>query len=325
MAFLDLLERQPSLFLHQVDQAEVARAEHDHVAAGHVFLGRFVLLAPRRLLDGEPDHRVLLVAAHVFLDLAARQRTLHEVVEAVAVALLEGRALRLPVVGEHDDLVGPACVPAGPFDAPELLVELAQRLHRVGPLEAGVMSDLVVAGERRVDRRPPAHHVGEHAEHDQIAHDHAHCRAHQRVDPAAMAARAHVPAGRADRRGPFQQDLPEEQHERPCDVEPVCVERAVAGVRLLLLLEAADGEDYFIRLAGEQVPAAGAAVHEQSDARSVAALDLGAVGGRGARDHAPGLLLHPPERGYVLVRPEQDPAWLAPVCEERSGSHSASR
>ena len=78
------------------------------------------------------------------------------------------------MVGEHDDLVRPGRVPARPFDVAELLVELAQGLHRVGALEPGVVRDLVVARERRVDRRAPAHHVREDAEHDQVAHDHAH-------------------------------------------------------------------------------------------------------------------------------------------------------
>ena len=118
------------------------------------------------------------------------QRALDELVEPVAVALLERRALRLPVVGQDDDLVRPRRVAARALDAAELLVELAQRLERVGALEAGVVRDLVVARERRVDRGAAAHHVGEHAEHDQVADDHAHRRAQQRIDAAAVPARA---------------------------------------------------------------------------------------------------------------------------------------
>ena len=39
VARLDLLERQPAALLHQVDEPEVARAEHDDVLVGHVVLG----------------------------------------------------------------------------------------------------------------------------------------------------------------------------------------------------------------------------------------------------------------------------------------------
>ena len=39
VALVDLLERQPAALLHQVDEAEVARAEHDDVAVGDVVLG----------------------------------------------------------------------------------------------------------------------------------------------------------------------------------------------------------------------------------------------------------------------------------------------
>ena len=98
------------------------------------------------------------------------------------------------MVGEHDDLVGPRRVAARALDLAELLVELAQGLERVGSLEAGVVRDLVVARERRIDRGPPAHHVGEDAEHDQVADDHAHRAAQERIDAAA------VPRGRTSRR-----------------------------------------------------------------------------------------------------------------------------
>ena len=163
---------------------------------------------------------------------------------------------------------GPRRVPPRPLDAAELLVELAQRLHRVGPLEPRVVRDLVVARERRIDRGAAAHHVGEHAEHDQVADDHAHRRPQQRIDPAAVAARAHVAAGRPDRRRPLEQHLPPEQDQRPRDVEPVGEERPVARIRPLLGLHAADREDHLVGLAGEQVAAARAAVRRAGRRRS---------------------------------------------------------
>ena len=210
---VDLLERQPAALLHQVDEPEVARAEHDDVAVGDVVLGPLGLL-PGRLADGVADHRALLVAAGDPGDLALGEGALDELVEAVPVALLERRALRLPVVGEDDDLVRPRGVAARALDLREAVVELAQRLERVGALEARVVRDLVVARERRVDGGSPAHHVGQHARHDQVAHEDAQRAAHQRVDAASMPARPHVAADRARGRRPLEDHLPAEQHER---------------------------------------------------------------------------------------------------------------
>ena len=127
------------------------------------------------------------------------------------------------------------------------------------------MGDLVVAREGRVDRGAAAHHVGQDAVHDQVAHDHAHRRPQQRVDPAAVPARPHVPPGRAHRRRPFEDELPAEEHERPRHVEAVREERAIARIGALLGAHPADREDHLVGLAREQVPAARAAVHEQPD------------------------------------------------------------
>ena len=122
------------------------------------------------------------------------------------------------------------------------------------------------------------------------------------------------PRGRTSRavarsgRGPLEEHLPDEQDERPRHVDAVGEERPVAGVRLLLGLHPADGEDHLLRLAGEQVPAARAAVDEQPDARSRARRSISAQsGGRRARHQRPRLLLDPAERRDVLVRAEQDP------------------
>ena len=62
MPFLELLERQPAALLHQVDEAEVARAEHDDVPVGDVVLGPLLLLSGR-LGEGVADHGVLFVTA----------------------------------------------------------------------------------------------------------------------------------------------------------------------------------------------------------------------------------------------------------------------
>src|SRR3954469_1227077 len=176
MAGLELLARRPPAGLQQVDEAEAARAEDDDVAARDVVLRR-LRLPSRRLGRRVADHRVLLVAALERTDAPVYKVALHELVEPVAVALPEGRPLRLTVVGEDDELVGPRGVAPGALDAPELLVELPQGLERGMALEAGVMGALVVAREGRVDRGPTLHHVGEDAVHDQVAGDDAHRRA----------------------------------------------------------------------------------------------------------------------------------------------------
>ena len=56
------------------------------------------------LVEREPDRRLVLVAAEERLH-RPLDRTSNELVERVPVALLERRALGLPVVGEDDDLV----------------------------------------------------------------------------------------------------------------------------------------------------------------------------------------------------------------------------
>ena len=251
------------------------------------------------------DHRALLVATGELRDVTGGKGALDEIVEAVAVALLEGRTLGLAVVGEDHDLVGTGRVADRSLDAAELLVELPQRLQRVGALEAGVMGDLVVARERRVDRRPALHQVGKDAEHDEVADDHAHRASHERVDPAPMSPGMDVAPDRAQRGDPLEDHLPEEEDERTRDVVPVREEGAIAGVRALLRLHSAHREDDVVGLAGEQVPAACAPVAEEPVAR-VAALDLLAVSRCRARHEDASLLLDPAEGGDVLVRAQQD-------------------
>ena len=254
-------------------------------------------------------------------------------------ALLEGRALRLAVVGEDDDLVRARRVPAGAVDAAELLVELAERLERVGPLEPGVVRDLVVAREGRVDRGAALEHVGDHGVHGQVADEDADAGADERVLDAAMAARADVALRLPDRRGQLEEDLPEDEHEQPRHVEAVGEERAVAGVRLLLGADPAHGQQHVVGVAREQVAAARAAVREQAVAGRVPPLDLGAVVRVRADHQRPVLLLDPAERGDVLVRAEQDarpgsrrsarrdrsPTRSGGACPRRASAPSAAR
>ena len=127
MALLDLLERHPAGLIHEIDEPEVPRREHDDVLSGDVVLRPLLLRAAAcRLADRVADGAVVLVARVEGRDVRGLERTAHEVVEAVAIALLERRTLGLPVVGEDDNLVGPGRETAGAPEAPELLVELAQ-------------------------------------------------------------------------------------------------------------------------------------------------------------------------------------------------------
>ena len=215
--------------------------------------------------------------------------------------------------------------PAGAVDPAELLVELPERLERVGALEAGVVRDLVVAREGRVHRGAAAHHVGEDAVDDQVAHDDAERGPHQRVDAAAVAAWSHVAPRRPERRRPFEQDLPREEDESPGDVEAVREERAIAGVRPLLGAHPAHGQDHLVRLAGEQVAAARAPVASRpipvERSRSISSQSPGPEQAM----TRPVSLSTQRKAGMSSFDPSRMPAWLAPVCDERSGSHSTRR
>ena len=100
---------------------------------------------------------------------------------------------------------------------------------------------------------------------------------------APVAARTDVASARPRGRRPLEDHLPEEEHERARHVEPVGEERAIAGVGPLLRLDPADREDHLVRLAGEEVAAAGAPVDEQPVPGGVLALDPRAVLGARSR------------------------------------------
>jgi hypothetical protein len=254
VALLDLLECQPPPLLHQVDEPQVAGPEDDDLLIGDVALGGLRPTPAHRLVHRVRDHGVLLVAVREPGHPRAAERVLDEVVQPVAVALLERGPLCLAMVREHHDLVGTRSEPAGARDPLELLIELPERLHGVRALEARVMGDLVVARERRIGRRAPPHHVGEDAEHDQVADDDAHRGAKEWVDPAPVTARLHVATGRPDRRRPLEQDLPDEEDQGAGDVEAIGEERAIPRVGPFLRLDPGHGQDHLVGLPREEVP-----------------------------------------------------------------------
>ena len=172
--------------------------------------------------------------------------------------------------------------------------------------EPGVVRDLVVARERRVHGWAPLHHVGEHAVDDHVAHDHAERCAQERVLATSVAPRTHVAPFRAGRGRPLEDHFPAEENESPHDVETVRQKRPVTGIRMLLRVDPADGEDHVIGFSGQEVAAARAPIRQQPAAGAVTAFDLGAVRGSRTRHQRPGLLLHPAEGRDVLVRAEQN-------------------
>ena len=84
-----------------------------------------------------------------------------------------------------------------------------------------MMGDLVVAGEGGVHGCPAAHHVREHAEHDQVADPDAESCPQQRIAAAPIPARAYVAALLPNRGYPLDYQLPYEQDEQARHVEAV--------------------------------------------------------------------------------------------------------
>ena len=78
------------------------------------------------------------------------------------------------MVGEDDDVEGARRIVRRARDPVECLVEVPQDGQRIGPLDARVMSDLVVPRERRVHHRPARVDVADHGGHGEIALDDDH-------------------------------------------------------------------------------------------------------------------------------------------------------
>src|SRR3954451_25264197 len=82
MLRLDVLEHETALLAHQIDEAEVPRAEHDDVAIAHPRLA-MRRLHPGRLLHRMPYRRVVLVAAADTRHLPDCKRSVHQLFEPV--------------------------------------------------------------------------------------------------------------------------------------------------------------------------------------------------------------------------------------------------
>ena len=269
-----------------------------------------------RLLEREAYRRLVLVASEKRLHRPRLDRAANQVVQRVPVALLERRALGLPVIGEDDDLVGARSVSAGPRDSPELLVELAERFDRVVPLETGVVRDLVVAGQRRVNGGTAAEHVRDHREDDEVAEEDAHGRTQERIGTAPC------PRGCTSRRrraAQLEDDFTDEERHGTRDVVSVRKECAVAGFALrsaLILLtvritSSAPPERRFPRL----VPPSTSRPEPFVRRRSISLQSPGA-------EHVisvPVSFSTQRKAGMSSFEPSRIPAWLAPVWDERIG------
>ena len=130
-------------------------------------------------------------------------------------ALLEGRPLRLAVVGQDDDLVRAGDESRGPLDPPDLAVEVTQHGQGVDAFGPGVVGDLVVAEHVDVDGSAPLAHVVDHTLHRHVAGDHRRERAQQGVDPASLDAGLDAPPPLLACRQPLASDLDDRGEQRP--------------------------------------------------------------------------------------------------------------
>ncbi len=205
----------------------------------------------------------------------------------------------------------------GPVQPADLLVDAAQHLQRVEPLDAGVVGDLVVAEEVGVDHGPAGQHVLEQGGGDDVAGDDRRPRPREGVDAAAGDARADVGPALGGRGGQLAVDVDQRDPERADGVHGVGEVGVVA--RAHPVAPAADpgaaGHDVRQRahrqadvggVAGEQVAAAGAVGSEQPAPVGVPALQGGGIVGRGHPDDLVALLVVPAEADDVVVGAVQD-------------------
>ncbi len=129
---------------------------------------------------------------------------MHQLPELDAVALAEGPALALAMIGEHDQVVGAGSLLDGSLQPLQPGVVLLQHGERIGLLDARVVCDLVIADEGRVGDRDPFDDVPEQGREVEVAHDDGDRAAQERVDAAAidvLLAPLSLPARRTHARG----------------------------------------------------------------------------------------------------------------------------
>ena len=109
-----------------------------------------------------------------------------ELLERLVVALEEGRALGLAVVGQHDDVIRAGRLGDRVLEPCELLVESAQRVEGGRREQPRVMGDLVVADEVGVGGGHTPVDVAHQRVDRQVAQDRGRGGTQDRVDPTAL-------------------------------------------------------------------------------------------------------------------------------------------
>ncbi len=206
------------------------------------------------------------------------------------------------MVGEHDEPVGPRRVGGRRRDAGDLAVHLAQHRQRVGPLDPGMVSDLVIGEEGRVDGRPPGQHVADDGRDLQVELHDRRPGAGEGVAARAVDARLHVVAPLPQRRVALPGDLGQGEDEGARRrVGTREVGRVVAADRPPPVQHGAHRQHRMDRVAGEDVGAAGSVGVQQAAAVRVAALELLRVTRMIGDDRGAAVLLPPAEGGHVVI------------------------
>ena len=200
-----------------------------------------------------------------------------------------------------------------PLDTLEHAVEPPQDPMRGGPVDAGVVRDLVVSEEGGVD--------GGHAQVD-VPHDridgeelqvHVRHRAHEEVAEVRMDPRPPVRHPRLELHGDLEQGLPDEQDQHAGNVVRVAEEPEELVTAMSDAGDFAGGQQGVARVAGEEVAATRTVGMEQPVAAGELCLELRHVLQRRAAHHAAPLPVPPAECDDALVVAEQD------ACLARAG------
>ncbi len=340
----ELLQRHPSGQAREVDEAEVARGDGDQVDTlggsprfGTRLARRGLVAAGSELDDavlglrsegrsseatGDAldlghlrEHGVglapLLDASRGLPDLRlATHQLVDHVGEGLAVALEEGGAQALAVVGDDDELVRTRRRGGGLLQGGDRLVDPVERVERLAPLGSAVVGDLVVVGVVDEDDGGAAVHLLDDERGRQVAQGDVRRGARDRVGHPAVH-QGHDPrpllpprlevlledlGDRADDRVKVVVRAGEEREEGLALAEPLALvlDRGHRDVR-------ADG------VAGEEVADARPVVRQQALAVRDPGRDLGGIR-RVVGDQDPvGFLLVPPEGRDAVVVAVQDP------------------
>ncbi len=233
--------------------------------------------------------------------------------EGHAVTLEERRSLRLTVVGEHHHVIRAGRLADRLFEAAELLVEPAQRVHRRLGEDARVVGDLVVPDEVGVRRGHAAVDIAHQRVQREVAQDRGGRGAQHRIDAAAFQARFDLEAAGVASVDHLPHDVGDGQGEQPA--HRVRVGQHVVR-RVLAVLGAvgdrAEREDRILAVAGEHVRPRHATVDEQAVAVGLAVLDDRRIAGPVRREHLAEVLVVPAERRHVLVVAVEDAGLARP-------------